>query len=233
MIRLVRFLLLGAILAAVSPAASAGVSVFNLFYNGDFEDSELGIFPSYTDRNFQPGLGSWISTSDRSAIVPGNYDPGRASAFAAGDAELRQDFYSFASDITDVAGDISAAGGATFGNQITHVSFWAAHPDPINPQNPNNRATEIFVSFFYNDEGQPEEHTYNTVGLGWEFFDVTGQYNPDRGELIGLSIFGNISGSTYLDDIQVLALIPVPEPASAALVLASATGLLFVRRRRR
>ena len=198
------------------PSASGGV---NIFENGDFENNFFGIDPSYTDRNFQPGLGPWISTNDRSPIPSGPFNPGNFSALAAGDAELRQDFYSFADDSVSIFDDLSASGAAAFGQQVEQISFWVAHPDPP--------ATNILVTLFYADDSSIE-HTYQTTGTGWEFFDITSQHDP-AGELIGISFFGNVSGRTFLDDIQVI--VAIPEPGSVTLLIATIGSLLLMRRR--
>lgn len=213
-------IILACALAILAPAASGGISAVNIFDNGDFEDPELGLHPSYTDRNFQPGLGGWISTGDRSSITPGLFDPGQFSALALGNAELRQDFYSFANDLVSIEEDLSASGAATFGGQVTHISFWAAHPTPP--------ARNILVTLFYNDGNAPIQQFYQTITNGWELFDITAQHDPLR-ELAGISFFGTSGGRTFIDGVQVL--VAIPEPGSVTLLLAAIGAVLFVRRR--
>ncbi len=212
MIRLLPLTILVSALVGMLPAARGSV---NVFLNGDFETGFLG--PSYEDRTPQLGVSPWTIVTASSLM--GSFDPGEFSALAAGDTELRQDFFSFADDIVDIGEDISAAGGAAFGGQVTHISFWVAHPDPP--------ASKILVTLFY-DDGSSIAQEYQTTTTGWEFFDITTQHDP-LGDLTGISFFGNVSGRTFLDDIQVL--VSIPEPASVTLLLAAIGAVLLVRRR--
>jgi hypothetical protein len=212
MSRLFSVSIVASTLLALLPVAQGSVNIFD---NGDFESGDLD--PSFQDRAPQFGVAPWTVVSANS--LTGSFDPGEFSALAAGDTELRRDFFSFADDIRDVAEDISAAGGAAFGGQVTQISFWVAHPDPP--------ASKILVTLFY-DDGSSIEQEYQTLTTGWEFFDITSQHDP-LGDLTGISFFGNVSGRTFLDDIQVI--VTVPEPAAITLLLASIAAVLFVRRR--
>jgi len=197
---------------AGSPGANGAV---NIFENGDFEGGYL--YPSFEDRTPQLGVGSWDTMN--AGFVAGEFDPGEFSAFAPGDTELRQDFFSFTTDLEFVEDDYSAAGELAFGGIIERISFWVAHPDPP--------ATRIFVTLFYADGGSTSQ-TYRTSTIGWEYFDITGDYDPER-VLEGISFFGNVSGRTLLDNIEVLVFIP--EPGSISLLMVTIGILLFFRRR--
>ncbi|UCG59062.1 MAG: hypothetical protein JSU70_06045 [Phycisphaerales bacterium] len=130
---------------------------------------------------------------------------GLYSATDVGNIELRQDF------------------AAIPVSQIVELSYWLKQP-------------EIAISafdFFYSD-GSGYESIVSLSSSDWEFFDVTSHLSPGK-ELVGFSVWGYAGGPagedrTYLDDVTLETVIPVP----GAIVLGG-IGVTFVgwlRRRR-
>jgi len=105
-------------------------------------------------------------------------------------------------------------------SSITAISFWASRP--------SDAGTPIAVGFSYVGGGEDFFLTAPTVGTGWNFFDVFADLRP-TGSLNGFEIFGLISGGTpkvtMADDVNIMAVTGVPEPATLGLLL---VGLMTI-----
>lgn len=138
---------------------------------------------------------------------------GNFSAVIDGNNELRRNFEGFATAI-------NSAGAPT--PTMDEVSFSILHPEP--------GATNVRFTAYY-DDGSEAFTNFATNSTDWETFDATMFVNSNGGGAIltGVSVFGNNSGLTFLDDITILG--QIPEPGSASLLLLGT--LVLVSRRRR
>ena len=168
-------------------------------------DFELLANPGFESGSLTP----WFQASDFGGTENWNVtsavsNSGTFSATDVGNKELQQNF------------------AATATSSITSVTFFAEHPDAT--------VTLLAYDFLYTD-GSDQEFFVNTVGTGFNSFDVTAQLDPSK-TLDGFAIFGNSGGRTYFDDASIKVK-SVPEPTSLALMALGGVALRFASRRRR
>ena len=182
-----------------------GSQFINLDCSTGFEGGDLDGW--YEDRVFAPAV-TWGTSSS----LPNS---GAFSATVDGNNELRRDFAEF--------GNVINSSSVT-GFQFDELTFSVRHPD--------SQASNLLVTAFY-DDGSQAATNFSTISNDWEKFDATAfaNSNSNGNILTGVSFFGNNSGSTFIDDITILASAElVPEPGCATLLCLGAAGLL--RRRR-
>jgi hypothetical protein len=90
---------------------------------------------------------------------------------------------------------------------ITDISFWALHTSAS--------VNALAVDLLYSGGGD-DEFIVNTSGTGWNFFDVFADLRSS-GSLVGIGMFGNSGGVSFLDDASVTT--SAPEPASSIFLL--------------
>ena len=97
---------------------------------------------------------------------------------ATGDKELRQNFALVPS------------------SSVTSITFWIKRPASTGD-------TPVEVWLFY--DGSPSSgHVYQINGTSWQLVDVTSQIAPGKSPK-GIAISGYSLGSTYIDDVSILA----------------------------
>jgi len=164
-------------------------SIGLLFIVGSISANASVLNAGFEDGNLSPWFQDRVFSSGEDWNVT-NTDAhtGLFSATNTGNKEIRQNF---AGVLTD---------------SITGLSFWAKHD--------NTNGSALFVDLFYSDNTDTG-FIVNTVGTGWEFFDVANNLLLGK-TLVGFSIFGNSTGCdnnctrTFLDDVAIVSAVPVP-----------------------
>lgn len=105
-------------------------------------------------------------------------------------------------------------------NNVTEVSAWIKRPPFQFSQ----------YSFYYNDAPTTTALIQGNSS-NWDFFNITASLTPNA-HLTGFSIFGTSPGPAFMDDFTINAN-NVPEPASAAALVAVGFAGMTARRRRR
>lgn len=169
----------------------------------------LGNYSPLVNGGFETGeLSPWF----QARVVPSNQagenwhvtaaeaKSGVYSATLTGNRELRQNFSPIPTD------------------EIFSLSFWAKHPVIT--------VDQIAFTFFYTD-GSTRETVRATTTTDFEYFDLTSQLYTGK-QLNGISIWGNIYGRTYVDDVSIVL---IPEPTAFTLMGISSL-VLGIRRNR-
>jgi hypothetical protein len=191
---------LAVLLGSIASSEAVIVATDNQISNPGFESGVLN--PWFEDDVFSPTQ-TWAVVSDLTMAQSGN-----ESAMIDGNNELRQNFDQFAGEVAMATGDI----------EILEFSFFIRHPDAT--------ANNTFVTIFY-DNGSEQSKNYPTTSTAWTVIDLL----PDlaAGQIpVGVSVFGNNSGRTFVDDFTLFA---IPEPGTTALMMLGVAGMLFRRRR--